>query len=79
MRTTVEIHDEHRARLLQLAARRGVKGFSRILSEAIEQYLAAVDRSEADRKEVLELRGTLSRREAERLHADTVKIRQSWR
>lgn len=79
MRTTVEIDDEHRARLLQLAARRGEKGFSRIVSEAIEQYLVALDRSETDRRDVIELRGTLSPQASRRLRAATAKIRRSWR
>ena len=35
MKTTVEITDEHRARLVELAARRREKGFSRIVSEAM--------------------------------------------
>lgn len=79
MRTTVEIDDEHRARLLELAARRGDKGFSRIVSEAIESYLEALDRAEADRGKALKLRGSLSRREAERLHKETARIRGFWR
>ncbi len=36
MRTTIEIRDEHRAKLLEMAARRGEKGFSSIVSETIE-------------------------------------------
>lgn len=79
MRTTVEINDEHRARLLQLAARRGDKGFSRIIAEAIERYLAELDSSEVMRRKALRLCGSLSRNEADRLRADTSKIRQSWR
>jgi predicted DNA-binding protein len=79
MRTTVEINDEHRARLLQIAARRGDKGFSRIIAEAIERYLAEIERSEAARRKALRLYGSLSRREADRLRADSVRIRQSWR
>jgi hypothetical protein len=59
MRTTVEINDEHRARLLQLAARRGDKGFSHILAEAIERYLAELDRSDVTRRKALELCGSL--------------------
>ncbi len=78
MKTRVEINNVHRARLLQVAARTGHNGFSRIVSEATEQYLAALDRSEAD-PTVLDLRGTLSRRQAERLCADTAQIRRSWR
>jgi hypothetical protein len=33
MRTTIEITPVHRARLLELAARRGVKGFSHLVNE----------------------------------------------
>jgi hypothetical protein len=63
--------------MLQLAARRGDKGFSHIRAEAIERYLAELDRSEAIRQKALELYGSLSRKEVDRLRADTAKIRQS--
>src|ERR1700719_4424742 len=79
MRTTVEIADEHRARLLELAARRREKGFSRIVSEAIEQYLQTLDRAEADRRKVLKLRGSLSPQQAENLETEAKRIRNSWR
>ena len=79
MRTTVEIADEHRARLVELAARRREKGFSRIISEAIEQYLEALDRAEADQRKALKLRGSLSPQQAERLETETTRIRTSWR
>lgn len=79
MRTTVEINDEHRARLLQLAASRGDKGFSRIVAEAIERYLAELDSSSVMRRKGLRLCGSLSRKEADRLRAATSNIRQSWR
>jgi hypothetical protein len=39
MRTTVEMKTEHRIALLALAAKRGQKGFSAVLAEAIEEYL----------------------------------------
>jgi hypothetical protein len=79
MRTTIEIADEHRARLVELAVRRREKGFSGIVSEAIEQYLEALDRAEANRRKALKLRGSLSRRQAERLKTETAGIRGSWR
>jgi predicted DNA-binding protein len=79
MRTTVEIADEHRARLVELAARRGEKGFSGIVSEAIEQYLQALERAEANRRKALKLRRSLSRRQSERLEKETAGIRSYWR
>ena len=41
MRTTIEIKPEHRAKLLELAARRGTKGFSELVGEALDAYLRA--------------------------------------
>lgn len=79
VRTTVEIADEHRARLVELAARRKEKGFSGIISEAIEQYLRALDSAETERRKALKLRGSLSRRQTERLEKETTAIRGSWR
>jgi len=37
--TTVEIRDRQRAKLFELAARRGEKGFSKLVQEAIDLYL----------------------------------------
>jgi len=79
MRTTIEIDDEHRAKLLELAARRGEKGFSRIIAAAIDAYLQSLRGSESPRRAALRLRGSLSAKETERLRADTAAIRKSWR
>ena len=40
MRTTIELTDEQRAKLLELAAQRGIKGFSPLIREAVDRYLA---------------------------------------
>jgi predicted CopG family antitoxin len=79
MRTTIEIRDEHRAKLLELAARRGEKGFSDILAEAIETYLGSLSRTEEKRKVALSLRGSLTDEEAAELRSATRAIRDSWR
>ena len=59
MRTTIEIKPEHRAKLLALAARRGTKGFSELVSEALEAYLRAESDREAQRRRAVLLKGTL--------------------
>jgi predicted transcriptional regulator len=46
MRTTIEVDAEHRAELLRLAAKRGVKGFSQIVKEAINEYLLHQEKRE---------------------------------
>ncbi|HEV3077832.1 MAG TPA: hypothetical protein VHB47_25675 [Thermoanaerobaculia bacterium] len=79
MRTTIELKDEHRAKLLELAARRGEKGFSEVLAEAIEIYLEALSRDEKNRHGALRLRGSLGEAEADELCQATRSLRESWR
>jgi hypothetical protein len=79
MRTTVEITAEQRARLLQLAARRGEKGFSRLVQEAIDRYLSV----EIERKERIEaavaVLGTVSAKSADAMQISVEDLRGRWR
>jgi len=79
MRTTVEIRDDQRAKLLELAARRGEKGFSRIVEEALDEYLgAAQGRDEKVRRALLAI-GSLDEEAADRLEESARRIRATWR
>lgn len=79
MRTTVEISDTQRARLLELAARRGEKGFSGLVREALTQYLDAEGAREAQLQAALEAMGSLSATQANRLEREVASLRASWR
>ena len=79
MRTTIEIRPDHRAKLLELAARRGEKGFSSVIAEAIDSYLAAKGETERLRKNALRLSGKISGREADELLSKTRQTREFWR
>jgi len=79
MRTTIEISPEHRARLMELAARRGEKGFSKLVQQALDAYLRSQTGEEEKRRRALMLKGALDSREAERLRETTREIRESWR
>ena len=79
MRTTIEIKPEHRAKLLELAARRGAKGFSELVGEALETYLRAEADREALRKRAVRLKGALPVREARILRETVEALRSSWR
>ena len=79
MRTTVEMRPEHRSALLSVASRRGQKGFSAVLSEAIEHYLQAEEEREKRRKTLLSLGGTLSADKAARLRLAAQTAREHWR
>jgi hypothetical protein len=79
MRTTVEITDEHRAKLLELAARRGEKGFSSVLEEAISHYLQNIAEEDKRLRKAQALRGSLSRAQADHLRRTIAEIRKKWR
>jgi len=79
MRTTVEMKPQHRSALLALAARRGEKGFSSVLAEAIEEYLDEERTRVQRRKELLFLAGSLSAEEAKSLRSTATSLRENWR
>jgi predicted transcriptional regulator len=75
MRTTIEMKPEHRARVLELAAQRGEKGFSTVVAEALELYLETQEgRADAVRS-ALALKGSMSETEAAALLTQTRKLR----
>lgn len=75
----MEIKPEHRSALLALAARRGEKGFSSVLAEAIEEYLDEERTRVQRRKELLSLAGSLSAEEAKSLRRTVTDLRENWR
>jgi len=79
MRTTVEMTDEHRAALLRLAARRGLKGFSALVEDAIASYLVAEAARDDKRHAAKRLQGVLTRGEARSLRERTTALRDHWR
>jgi hypothetical protein len=70
---------EHRARLLELAAARGEKGFSNLVADALDHYLEAERKREGDIKKALALEGSLTDAEADELRGEIKKLRSRWR
>ncbi len=79
MRTTIEMKPEHRARILELAATRGEKGFSTVISEALELYLESQKSRSHAIECALALKGSFSEPEAADLLAETQNLRSHWR
>jgi len=79
MRTTIEIPDYQRAKLLEIATRRGLKGFSKIVQEAIERYLEENLSGNEKVKEALSVLGTLDEDQAESLETSIQELRSKWR
>ena len=79
MRTTIEIRDDLRTRLIGLAAARGEKGYSRIVEEALVRYMRDEDRRDEWLGELLALRGTVSDEDAAAVREEIEKLRSGWR
>jgi predicted transcriptional regulator len=75
MRTTIEMKPEHRARILELAANRGEKGFSTVVAEALELYLADQKGRTNAIRNALALKGSMSETETADLLTKTRSIR----
>ncbi|NPV28994.1 MAG: hypothetical protein HPY58_04910 [Firmicutes bacterium] len=77
MRTTIELSNEKRAKLLAIAARRGLRGYSQLINEALDFYLALEEKKMAgELEEVLLLAGVLTEAEAAEMER---KIEEVWR
>jgi hypothetical protein len=79
MRTTLEITDAQRARLLEIAARRGEKGFSRLVQDALDRYLADDEDRTGKIAAALALAGTLDDESARALESSIRQLRKTWR
>jgi len=79
MRTTIEMKPKHRARILELAANRGEKGFSTVVAEALELYLEAQSGRTNAIRTALALKGSMTETDAAGLLTRTRRIRANWR
>jgi hypothetical protein len=79
VRTTIELTDLQRAKLLELAAQRREKGFSALVQEAVDRYLAEEGSRSARISAALALAGSLAPEEADALEESARRIRSTWR
>ena len=79
VRTTIELKPEHRSRLLELAARRGEKGFSSVIGEALDLFLEGAGHREHLLGQALKQRGSFSEAEAAQLRREADALRRRWR
>lgn len=81
MRTTIELDETQLMKLKRLAAERGEKGYSRIISDALTRYFVELSAEEMEerRREVARLRGSISDEEAEHMRQVVRELRENWR
>jgi hypothetical protein len=79
VRTTIELDEPSRGRLLELAARRGKKGFTDLVNEAVVRDLDAHDAVAERQRAAARLHGALSADEADALVDGVAAARAIWR
>lgn len=77
MRTTVEITDEQHRALTSLAQRRGHRGLSALVQEALDAYLQSMSADETEF--LLGLEGMLSDEEEQEVRRRISDARATWR
>jgi hypothetical protein len=78
MRTHVELSESKIRALRALAARRGFRGYSRILMEAVDEYLTRHGRSMDEERaaKIARLEGSLSEQDAKAMRRAIREIRK---
>jgi len=79
MRTTIELRDDQRARLLELAAREGRRGFSHLIQEAVDRFLEEEEGRGEEVAAALEVVGSFTAKDAQTLRERTRELRERWR
>ncbi len=79
MRTTIELSNEHRSSLHSMAARRGLRGYSKLIQEAVDLYIQRMTTKEDAPKDLLAMRGTWDKQEAREFQRRLKEIRKNWK
>jgi metal-responsive CopG/Arc/MetJ family transcriptional regulator len=77
MRTTVEITAEQHRALSAIAQRRGVRGFSVLVQEALDSYLTNLNTDEVEL--LLGLEGVVTESDAREMRSRIKDARSKWR
>ena len=79
MRTTIEISDKHRSILLSLAAEKGFRGYSRIVEEALDHYIANQYKKTDTKRRILKMKNTWAAEETRDTKARLNTLRENWK
>jgi metal-responsive CopG/Arc/MetJ family transcriptional regulator len=78
MRTTIELSDDLIAALHALAIRKGYRGYSRIMEEAVKHYFHDLEIKEGTQSVLMKMRGSWSAAEAAETRKKLEEIRTNW-
>jgi metal-responsive CopG/Arc/MetJ family transcriptional regulator len=78
MRTTIELSDDLIAALHALAVKKGHRGYSRIMEEAVKHYLLDLEKKEGAWSVLGKMRGSWGAEEAAETRKKLEEIRKNW-
>ena len=79
MRITIEISDSHRSILLSLAAQKGLRGYSNIIKEALDFYIAHQTRAAKAKRDILKMKGSWKKQETKEIRFKLAELRENWK
>jgi metal-responsive CopG/Arc/MetJ family transcriptional regulator len=79
MRTTIELSNDHRSSLHSLAARRGLRGYSKLIREAVDLYIQEMNAKEGSAEHLLSMRGSWNKEDARAFQKKLREIRKNWK
>jgi len=79
MRTTIEISNKHRSILLSLAAQKGLRGYSRIIQEALDYYIVHKTKASEKKMDILKMKGSWKAEETKESRSKLTELRENWK
>jgi predicted transcriptional regulator len=79
MRTTIELSDDLIAALHALAVSRGQRGYSKIMEEAVSQYLKKESDRDSTTAALMKMMGSWKPEEASETRKKLEEIRKNWK
>jgi metal-responsive CopG/Arc/MetJ family transcriptional regulator len=79
MRTTVELSDDLIAALHALSVKKGYRGYSRVIEEAVTHFLKENEKKGQSLSVLMKMRGSWNSQEAAEAKKRLEEIRKNWR
>jgi metal-responsive CopG/Arc/MetJ family transcriptional regulator len=79
MRTTIELSDDLISALRAISVKKGYRGYSKVIEEALNFYLKENEKKRKGREKVLRMKGSWSLREAKETKKKLEELRKNWK
>lgn len=79
MRTTVELPDQQRQILHSIAMKKGLRGFSRVIQEAVDFFISHKKDLGSERLQLLKLKGSWRPLSEKKTRKRIRQVRENWK